>query len=123
MTDRLGEAVDVEVMSVLLRCWRWGKGANYSESYTSSWSWEQQPEKPDGKTKVGTKREEFGRRDWNVSEGPQTLLPLPPFLSSLHLFLSFQQTGRQPELSHSNPTPHCCHGERGEEKQSDCSWI
>ena len=118
---QVGEAEDVEVAFVLLRCWRWGERDPITAKATAARS----------KTcrnsnfcktiarNLGKKNKEFGGRDWNVSERPQRGPP-PPFLSpsSLHLLLSFQQTGRQPEQSHSNPTPHCCHAEREAGKSS-----
>ncbi len=71
---------------------------------------------------MGTKRGEFGRRDWNVCERPQTLLSLPPSLpslspSSLHLFLSFQQTaGAEPQQSHSSLLPR-------RERRGKAVWL
>lgn len=89
---------------------------------------EQQLEKPADSRAIAKKQEpkegSWGEETGNVSKRPPALISLP-FLtpSSPHLFLCLLQTGRQPALSHRDHTPHCCHGERGKEKQSDCSWI
>lgn len=106
------EAVDEEGMPVLPRCRGWGERANHSGGRAG---------KLDGGAlakKQERKRRESGRGDGNISETPApSLFPLlPPLIPP-------SPSNREPALSHGDHTPHCCHGERGEEKRSDCSWI
>ena len=101
------------------------KGANHSETYSSSWGQEQNLEKlnffakqlPEIGKETRSSGEETGM---SAIDHREPVAPPLPFLSpsSLHLLLSFQQTGRQLEQSHSNPTPHCCHAEREARRSS-----
>lgn len=122
----------MEVALVLLRCWRWGgKGANHSETYSSSWGQEQNLEK----LKFFAKElPEIGKERESKSLGEETGMsardhrePAPPslplsFLPSSPPLLSAdgQTAGAEPQQSHSSLLPR---RERGEEKQFDCSWI
>lgn len=89
MTGWGGSGGVVSVAEVL----EMGEGHDHMETYSITRSLDERPERPGARAKErGTKREEFGRGDWNVSERPQTLLSLP---SSLPLFILSSPLSRQ----------------------------
>lgn len=102
-------------------CLRWGKGiiicperSGGSEGITAG----QTKVKTNENRRLGTKRVKFQRQPkinmvWKCEA---TNPDLPPFLYSfltlsLPSSLPLSCAGRRSELCHSDPTPHCCHGE------------